>query len=116
MSGVYKVALWDLDLLLGDVLPDVELGPVGQREHPDVFAPLVPAVVERPQLGPLVLRVPLSEFVPEREDPLLGPGLLLVPPGPTEHGVEVVGLDGVEQRDGLQPVPAGPGAGLLLDP
>ena len=48
-----------------DVLPDVELGPVRQREHADVLALAVPAVVEVPQLGPLVLRVPLAELVAE---------------------------------------------------
>ena len=80
-------------LLVGDVLPDVELGPVRQREHPDVLALAVPAVVEAPQLGPLVLRVPLAELVAEAEDPLLGPGLLLVAAGAAEHGVEAVLLD-----------------------
>jgi hypothetical protein len=93
--------------LLGDVLPDVELGPVAQREHPDVLALAVPAVVEAPQLGPLVLRVPLAELVPEAEHPLLGTRLLLVAPGSSEGGVEVVLLDGVQQHPGLQAVPAG---------
>ena len=93
-----------LDAFVGDVLPDVELGPVRQREHPDVLALAVPAVVEAPQLGPLVLRVPLAELVAEREDPLLGPGLLLVAAGAAEHGVEPVLLDGVEQRRGLEAV------------
>ena len=97
-----------LDALLGDVLPDVELGPVAQREHPDVLALVVAAVVEAPQLGPLVLRVPLAEVVAEAEHPLLGPGLLLVAAGTAERGVEAVLLDGVEQRRGLQAVAAGP--------
>ena len=86
------------------------------REDPDVLALAVPAVVEAPQLGPLVLRVPLAELVAERVHPLLGPGLLLVAPGAAEDGVEAVLLDGVEQRRGLQPVAAGPGPGLLGDP
>ena len=42
-----------LDVLALDVAPDVQLGPVGDREHPDVLAGGVPAVVEVPQLGAL---------------------------------------------------------------
>ena len=87
-----------------------------EREHPDVLALAVAAVVEVPQLGALVLRVPLAELVAEARHPLLGPGLLLVAAGAAEHGVEAVLLDGVEQRDGLEPVAAGPGAGLLDRP
>ncbi len=94
-----------LDVLVVDVLPDVELGPVRDGEDPDVLAGPVPPVVERPQLGALVLRVPLAELVAEGEHPLLGPGLLLVPPGATEDGVELVLGDGVEQGPGLEAVP-----------
>jgi hypothetical protein len=54
------------------------------------------AVVERPQLGSLVLRVPLPEVVAVRVDPLLGPGLLLVAAATTEGGREVLLLDDVE--------------------
>src|SRR3954449_5959810 len=61
----------DLDLLLGDVAPDVQLGPVGQREHPDRLTEVDAAVVQVPELGALVLRVPLAELVAEGEDPLL---------------------------------------------
>ena len=80
-----------------------------------MLALAVAAVVEAPQLGALVLGVPLAEVVPEAEHPLLGPGLLLVPAGPAEHGVEPVLLDGGQQRDRLQPVAGGAGAGVLDD-
>ena len=99
-----------------DVLPDVELGPVRDREDPDVLAGMVAAVVQAPQLGPLVLRVPLAELVAEGEDPLLGPGLLLVAAGPAEDGVELVLGDGVEQGPGLQAVPRGVDPGILDHP
>ncbi len=115
-AAVGVVQRGQLDLLVQDVLPDVELGPVGQREHPDVLALAVGAVVEVPQLGPLVARVPLAELVPEAEDPLLGPGLLLVAAGPAEYGVEPVLPDGSEQGGRLQPVAAGPGPGLFDHP
>ena len=75
-----------------------------------------PAVVERPQLGTLVLGVPLPEVVAEGEHPLLGPGLVLVAPGTAEAGVEAVLGDGVEQGDRLQPVAGGQGPAHLGRP
>ena len=58
-----------------DVAPDVQLGPVGQREHPHVLAGRVPAVVEVPQLGALAARVPAAELVAQarRSAPWPGP-------------------------------------------
>src|SRR3954447_5090714 len=116
LPAVGEVHLGDLQALALDVLPHVELGPVGNGEGPDVLALADAPVVERPQLGPLRLGIPLPEVVPERKHPLLGPGLLLVPPAATEAGVEAVLGDGVEQGDGLQPVAARPHARLLHRP
>ena len=93
--------------------PDVEFGPVRQREDPDVLALAVPAVVEVPQLGPLGLRVPLPELVAEAEDPLLGPRLLLVAPRAAEHGVELVLADGASRVTVCSAVAGG--ADRLLD-
>ncbi len=73
------------------------------------------AVVQRPQLGPLALGVPLAEVVAEAEHALLGAGALLVAAGTAERGVEAVLLDRVEQGRGLQAVARGAGAGLLGD-
>ncbi len=81
-----------------DVAPHVELGPVADREGPHVLARPHPAVVEVPQLGPLVARIPLPEVVAERQHALLRPGLVLVAAGAAEAGVEPVLGDGVEER------------------
>ena len=69
-----------------------------------MLAGAVPPVVEVPQLGPLVLRVPLPELVAMGEHALLRPGLLLVASSPAEHGVEAVLGDRLEQGGRLQPV------------
>src|SRR5205814_9929586 len=90
--------------LARDVLPDVELGPVRDREDADVLALADARVVEVPQLGPLNTRVPLAEVVAEREDPLLRAAALLVAAGAADRRVEAVLLDRVEQRRRLQPV------------
>ena len=93
-----------LELLEREVLPDVELGPVADREHPHALAAADATVVDVPQLGTLVLRIPAAEVVAEGEDPLLRAGALLVAAGATERGVEAVLLDRVEQRRRLQAV------------
>src|SRR5215831_12767571 len=48
-----------------DVLPDVELRPVADGKHAHVLALRHAGVVEIPQLGTLVLRIPLAELVAE---------------------------------------------------
>src|SRR3954469_4552202 len=105
----------DLEVLPDDVLPDVELGPVREREHADVLALADPPVVDAPQLGALAARVPLAEVVAEAEDPLLRPRALLVAARAAERGVEAVLLDRVEQRRRLQAVARRARAGLLDD-
>jgi hypothetical protein len=52
-------------------------------------------------------------LVSEGEDPLLGPGALLVAARAAERGVEAVGGDPVEQGGGLQAVAGRVRAGLL---
>ena len=74
----------------------------------------VPAVVEVPELRALPARVPLAELVAQAEHALLGAGLLLVAARAPEDGVEAVLGDRVEQRHGLQRVPAA--AGGVGDP
>src|SRR4051794_15972757 len=104
LAPVRVVEVRELDLLVPDVGPDVELGPVGEGERADVLALAVPAVVEAPQLRPLVPGIPLAELVAEAEHPLLGPGLLLVAAGAAEDGPELVLVDAAQEGDGLQPV------------
>src|SRR3954462_402489 len=105
----------DLEALLRDVLPHVELGPVAQREDAHVLAAADAPVVDAPQLRALAAGVPRAEVVAEREDPLLGPGALLVAARAPERGVEAVLLDRVEQRRGLQAVARRARPGLLDD-
>ena len=70
----------------------------------------VAAVVQAPQLGALVARIPLAELVAQRDDPLLGARLVLVAAGPAEDGVVPAGGDGVQQRHGLQRIARAVGA------
>src|SRR3954470_23290501 len=104
LASVREVQVRQVDVLVADVGPDVELRPVGQREGADVLALPVSTVVEAPQFRALVARIPLTELVAEAEDPFLGPGLLLVATGAAEDGTELVLADAAQQRHGLQPV------------
>ncbi len=93
-----------------DVAPYIELGPVAQREDPDLFALFDAAVVERPRLGTLRPGIPLAELVAETQDSFFGAGAFLVAAGTAERRVELAGLQGVKQRAGLRPVARCPAA------
>ncbi len=75
-----------------------------------MLAGAVPAVVEVPQLGTLIARIPLAELVTQGEDALLGAGLLLVAATASEDCVELVVDDRVEKGLGLQGVAGAVGA------
>ena len=83
-----EVQRHDGDVLQVDVLPDVEFGPVGEREDADALALIDAAVVEVPQFGALVLGVPLAEGVAEGVDALLGARFLFVAARAAEGRVE----------------------------
>src|SRR5690606_7763700 len=87
LAGVSEVDLRKLELLARDVVPHVQLGPVGEREDADRLSGMDSRVVEAPQLRPLVAGIPLAELVPEAEDALLGPCLLLVTAGAAQESV-----------------------------
>ncbi len=113
LALVGEVDRRQLELLLADVAPDVELGPVREREHAHVLALGDHAVEEVPQLRALRARLPLAVAVAEGEHALLRAGALLVAAGAAERGVEAVLADRVEQRDRLQPVARRVRPGLL---
>src|SRR5262252_6253730 len=87
-----------------DVLPDVELSPVADGKNAHVLALRHAGVVEIPQLGTLVLRIPLTELVAEREDALFRSRLLLVAARPADGGVEREFGDRFEQGHRLRRV------------
>ena len=84
-----EVQRHDRDVFLVDVVPDVQLGPVGKREDADALAFIDAAVVEVPEFGTLILGVPLAEGVAEGVDTLLGARFLFVAACAAEGRVEV---------------------------
>ena len=114
----------DGDVFHQDVLPDVELGPVRQRKDADGFAGPHARVVEPPEFGPLVLRIPGMRRRAEREDALLGAGLFFVAPRAAEGRVEAVFVErllqafrlhhlGMKRRAGIERIDAAPDAVLV---
>ena len=97
-----EVERHDRNLLGVDVVPHVDLGPVGEREHADALAGIEAAVQQVPELRALALRVPLALVVAQREDAFLRARPLLVAPRAAERRVEVAGLERVEQRARLE--------------
>src|SRR3546814_13862132 len=78
----------DRNVLRINILPDVELGPIAEREDADSLAARLPGIVEVPQLRPLALGIPAMLGRSEAEDALLCAALLLVPAAPAKGGVE----------------------------
>ena len=85
-----------------DVIPDVQLRPVAQREHAERFARIVTRVEHVPQFRPLVLGVPLHGFVAKGEDPFLRPRPFFIAPGPAEGRIELMLPKRRHQGLGLQ--------------
>src|SRR5690606_39481116 len=94
----------DRDLIQIALLQDNQLGPVGQREHTDRLALLDLAVIDVPQLGTLVLRVPAVLGVAEGIDALLGPRFLFIAARATEGGVEAMLVQRLLETFGLHDV------------
>src|SRR6185436_1053262 len=67
-------------------------------------APRAPAVVEVPELGALVLRIPAVLRIAEREHALLGAGLLFVTARTTDGGIGAVLVERLLERLGLHDV------------
>src|SRR3984893_5668684 len=85
-----KVQGHDRNVFQVDVLPDIELRPVGNRKHADALALMLARVVQAPQLGALVLRIPAMLRRAERENALLRPALLLIAPCSAEGHIEAI--------------------------
>ena len=78
------------DVLARDVVPDIQLGPVREREDAEALAGVLAGVVEVPELRPLALRIPAMAGDAEGEDALLRARLFLVAPRAAEGRVEAV--------------------------
>src|ERR1700704_4626102 len=99
-----EVQRHDRDLLLPDVLPDIELGPVRQRKHANTLPGALAGVVERPELGALLLGVPAVLGGAERKNALLGATRLLGAPRAAERRIEAVLVERLAERLGLHDI------------
>ncbi len=104
LASMREVDLGHRQVLGRDVLPHVELGEIRDRKHAQVLSRCDREVVEAPQLGPLVLRLPLPERIAHADHALLRPRAIFVAARPSERDVEAVLGDGVEQRHRLQAI------------
>ena len=97
-----KIKRYDRNILQMNVLPDIHLRPIRKREDADRFTLVDAGVEDVPQLGPLIFRIPLSEFIAERVDALLGARFLFVAPRSAKRGVIAACRQRVKQRTRFQ--------------
>src|SRR5450631_1254070 len=70
------------------IIPDIEFGPVTDREYAYIFSFLNFAIINIPEFGPLPLRIPLAKFVTYRKYSFLGARFFLISSGPANAGVK----------------------------
>src|SRR3546814_10988775 len=86
-----------------DILPDIKLGPVTDREDAHRFAFGFARIVQPPQFGTLALRVPAVIGRTEGKDTLLGAALLFIAPRTAEASVQSVFVQLLPPAPGLPP-------------
>src|SRR5271163_2942797 len=84
-----------------NVLPDIQLGPIGNGEYPNALALVSGCVVEAPELRALILRVPAMLCGAEGEDSFLGAAFLFVAPRPAECRGEFILVERLFEALGL---------------
>src|SRR3546814_5200367 len=89
-----------------DILPDIKLGPVTDREDAHRFAFGFARIVQPPQFGTLALRVPAVIGRTEGKDTLLGAALLFIAPRAAQGSVNAVFVERLLQALGLPHVRA----------
>src|SRR4030095_5295498 len=97
-----EVERYHMDFLLDDVLPDVALGPVGQRKHAHRFAFVNSAAVERPELWTLTPWIPLTECVPQGKHAFFGARSFFLAAGAPDCRIELIFVQGVEECSRFQ--------------
>ena len=102
-------------LLLQDILPDIHLGPVGDGEDTEVLAHGLTTIEDIPQLGTLILGIPLSELIAMTEETLFSARFLFITACSAYSSVEVVLFEGVQQRGSLQLIARSVVASLFFD-
>src|SRR3546814_1522033 len=93
-----EVERHDRNIFARDILPDVELGPVRDREHADALALRLAGVVEVPELGTLLLGVPAVGRGAKGEDAIPGETLFLVEASADAGYVAAVDAESLDRK------------------
>ena len=103
-ANVGQIERYNGDVFQMDVLPDIQFGPVAQREYANTFTFVQFAVVNVPQLRPLILRVPLMLAIAEAVDTFFRTAFLFIATGTAERSVKLVVVERLLQRHGFHDI------------
>ena len=92
-----KIKRKDRDIFSLNVLPDIRLSPVGNRENTDAFAFIDLRIIKFPHLRTLVLRIPGLLCITEGEDTLFCTAFLLVTTTAAKSSCETIFLKSLLQ-------------------
>src|SRR5258708_7247848 len=87
-----------------DVLPDVEVGQIGEGKNSKAFTFVLARIINIPELWTLILWVPTMIGGTKRKDALLGAGLLFIAASAAECNIEAVFRQRLLQPCGLPKV------------
>ena len=82
-------------------MPDVEFGPVRERENPDRFTLVLAGVIGVPQFRTLAFGVPAVLGIAEGENPFLGAGFFLITARPAKGRIKTILVKGLFQAFGF---------------
>lgn len=96
-----KIQWHNRDVLLVDILPDIELGPIGEWKHTYVFVPVLASVVQVPDFRTLALWALVVIGGADRKYLFLGAESFFIAATPTQDHVEPVMLQRLLEAFGL---------------
>jgi hypothetical protein len=103
---VAEVDAGNFQILTLDIFPNIHFRPVGEGEDAHILAWIETAIVEIPDFGTLVLRIPLTEAVTKTEETFLCTSFFLITAGSSYAAVKSELLDGRKEDGDLKLVAA----------
>ena len=73
ISGGRIIEWYNGNVFFADLLPDIQLCPVGDRKDPDTFTLVNFSIIEVPEFRPLIFGIPLMGTITEGEYSFFGP-------------------------------------------
>src|SRR5688572_26587615 len=106
-SFMRKIDRWQGNIFFTDIIPDIQLCPVADREHSYIFTFMDTSIISIPKLRSLKLWIPLTKFITNGKNPFFCSCFFFIAAGTTNTSIKLEFFNSIKQRMCLQPVTAG---------